>query len=197
MNKGRLEAFSDGVIAILITIMILGLKMPAGDKLGDLLALLPQFLTYVLSFLFLGIYWNNHHHLLHAASKVNGKILWANLHLLFWLSLIPFTTAWMGENHIAAWPVALYGIVLMLAAFAYTLLVRALIALHGRDSTLAAAIGTDFKGWISLACYVAAIPLAFVDWRLAWALYVIVAIIWLIPDPRIERRLRSGDVRER
>jgi uncharacterized membrane protein len=186
MTKSRLEAFSDGVMAIIITIMVLELKVPHGSSLADLRPLLPVFLSYVMSFTFLGIYWNNHHHMLQAVTHVNGSILWANLHLLFWLSLIPFVTAWMGENHFASWPVALYGVVLLLAACAYYILTRALIAHHGRRSTLAFAIGRDLKGKISPVLCLAAIPLAFLNPSLACALYVIVAIMWLIPDRRIE-----------
>jgi uncharacterized membrane protein len=191
MSKGRLEAFSDGVIAILITIMVLELSVPEGDSLAALRPLVPIVLSYVLSFVFLGIYWNNHHHLLQAVKQVNGSILWANMHLLFWLSLVPFTTAWMGEHPFTAWPVALYGVVLLLAAVAYTILVRALIALHGSDSVLAAAVGRDFKGKVSLALYLIAVPAAFFNAWLACGLYVVVAILWLIPDRRIEKILAS------
>lgn len=189
MNKSRLEAFSDGVLAVIITIMVLEMKSPKGGSVAALKPLVPVFLSYVLSFVFIGIYWNNHHHLLHATQHVNGATLWANLHLLFWLSLIPFTTAWMGDNHFESWPVAVYGIVLLLAGVAYFALTRALIKLHGHGSTLAASIGSDKKGKISIAIYVVAIPLAF--WRpwAAGACYVVVAIIWLIPDPRIEKKL--------
>lgn len=189
MGKTRLEAFSDGVLAIIITIMVLELKVPHGADLAALGALLPVFLSYVLSFVFVGIYWSNHHHLLHAVRHVNGRILWANLHLLFWLSLVPFVTGWMGENHFAAWPVALYGIVLLLAAIAYYILAHVLISYHGRDSALAKALGKDFKGKVSVVFYAVAIPLAFVSWWLACALYVLVAIMWLIPDRRIEHTL--------
>jgi uncharacterized membrane protein len=189
MNKGRLEAFSDGVIAILITIMVLELRPPEGADLAALLPLTPIFLSYVLSFVYLAIYWNNHHHLFQVVQQVNGRVLWANLHLLFWLSLIPFVTAWMGENNFAAWPVALYGVVLLLAACAYFLLVRSLLALHGTDSTLAAALGSDFKGKISIVIYAVAIPLAFIIPLLPCALYVLVAVIWFIPDRRIERAI--------
>jgi uncharacterized membrane protein len=191
MSKGRLEAFSDGVIAIIITIMVLDLKAPLKSELGALVPLIPVFLSYVLSFVFVGIYWNNHHHLLQATRRVNGRVLWANLHLLFWLSLIPFSTNWMGITNFGDWPVALYGMVLLLAGFAYWLLTRALIAQHGRDSTLARAVGSDQKGNISLLIYAAAIPLALVDTRIACWLYVLVAIIWLVPDQRIERVLSS------
>ena len=189
MTKGRMEAFSDGVIAILITIMVLELKVPHGAGLDALRPLAPVLSSYVLSFIYLGIYWNNHHHLLHAARHVDGRILWANLHLLFWLSLFPFVTHWMGETGFAALPVAAYGVVLLLAAFAYWLLVRALIARHGPGSVLATAIGDDFKGNISIAAYLLAIPLAFANRWIACALYVAVAILWLVPDRRIERAL--------
>ncbi len=189
MSKGRLEAFSDGVIAILITIMVLELRVPEGADLLALRPLFPIFLSYVLSFVFLGIYWNNHHHLFQAVRHVNGPILWANLHLLFWLSLVPFVTNWMGENEFSAWPVALYGAVLLMAALAYFILARTLISLHGRDSVLATALGRDFKGKISPIFYVVAIPLAFVNSWLAGALYAAVAILWLIPDRRIEKVL--------
>ena len=189
MTKTRLEAFSDGVIAILITIMVLELKVPHGAAWADLEALLPVFLTYVLSFVYLGIYWNNHHHMLHTVEKVTGGILWANLHLLFWLSLIPFTTGWMGENHNAPLPTAIYGAVLLLSAIAYYILSRAIIRAHGPQSRLAMAVGNDFKGKLSPAIYIAAIPLAFVHQVISDALYVTVALMWLVPDRRIERTL--------
>ena len=189
MTKGRVEAFSDGVIAIIITIMVLELRVPHGADLAALRPLAPVFLSYVLSFIYLGIYWNNHHHLLHAARHVDGRILWANLHLLFWLSLFPFVTHWTGETGFAALPVAVYGGVLLLAAFAYWLLVRALIARHGSDSLLATAIGNDFKGNISIFAYVLGIALAFVNRWAASGVYVAVAILWLVPDRRIERSL--------
>lgn len=189
MGKGRLEAFSDGVLAIIITIMVLELKVPHGDDLAALRPLIPVFLSYVLSFVFIGIYWNNHHHLLQAIRQVNGRILWANLHLLFWLSLIPFVTGWMGENHFAALPVALYGIVLLAAAIAYFILSRSLISHHGQDSALAIAIGKDFKGKVSVISYAIAILCAFVNSWISCALYVLVAIMWLIPDRRIEKTL--------
>ncbi len=189
MNKGRVEAFSDGVIAILITIMVLQLNAPRGTNLRDLLPLLPVLLSYVLSFVFLGIYWNNHHHLLQAIEQVDGRVLWANMHLLFWLSLFPFATAWVGENRFAALPVAFYGVVLLLAAIAYFILSRVLIALHGRDSFLAEALGRDVKGKISIVIYALAIPVAFVQPWIAFGMYVIVAIIWLVPDRRIEKNL--------
>ena len=188
-GSGGLEAFSDRVLAIIITIMVLELKVPHGADLGALGPLLPVFLSYVLSFIFIGIYWSNHHHLLHAVRHVDGRILWANLHLLFWLSLIPFVTGWMGENHFAAWPVALYGTVLLSAAIAYVILTRVLVSYHGRDSALAKAVGKDFKGKVSVVCYAVAIPLAFVNSWLACGLYVLVVVMWLIPDRRIEREL--------
>jgi uncharacterized membrane protein len=189
MSKGRMEAFSDGVVAIIITVMVLEMRAPRGTDLASLRPLIPVLLSYVLSFVFLGIYWSNHHHLLQAVSHVNGRILWANLHLLFWLSLTPFVTNWMGENQFAAWPVALYGTVLLFAAVAYFILVRALLSLHGKESTLATALGRDFKGKISMVIYAIAIPLAFVKSWLACAFYVLVAIMWLVPDRRIERTL--------
>ena len=188
MGKGRLEAFSDGVIAILITIMVLELKVPHGATLAAIEPLVPVLLSYVLSFVYLGIYWNNHHHLLHATSRVTGGVLWANLHLLFWLSLVPFTTAWMGENHFASVPVALYGVTLLMAAFAYFVLQRRIIAAQGEDSVLRDAIG-GWKENLSLTFNLVALPLAFYAPWLSLALYVIVAIIWLVPDPRIERAL--------
>lgn len=188
-----MEAFSDGVIAIIITIMVLELKVPHGAQIMALQPLVPVFLSYALSFIYLGIYWNNHHHLLHAVERVDGRVLWANLHLLFWLSLIPFTTAWMGENHWAAWPVALYGAVLALAAIAYFILTRALIALHGGDSLIASAIGNDFKGKISIVIYLIALALAFMNSWAACALYVAVAIMWLVPDRRIAETIGNHD----
>ena len=194
MTKGRLEAFSDAVIAIIITIMVLELRVPHGAELGSLRPLAPVFLSYVLSFLYLGIYWNNHHHLLHAAREVNGRILWANMLLLFWLSLLPFVTHWTGETAFAAVPVAVYGGVLLLAALSYTLLVRTLLACHGPDSVLARAIGSDFKGNVSIACYVLGILLALLVSRwLGLALYTVVALIWLVPDLRIERALAARE----
>ena len=189
MSKSRLEAFSDGVIAILITIMVLELKIPVGADWIALLPLVPVLLSYVLSFIFLGIYWNNHHHLFQAVQHVNGATLWANLHLLFWLSLVPFVTGWMGENNFATLPVALYGLILLLAASAYFILVRVLIVHHGQDSVISTAIGNDLKGKLSLVLYAVAIPLAFVMSWLAFGFYVLVAVIWLIPDPRIENKL--------
>ncbi len=187
MGKDRLEAFSDGVLAIIITIMVLELKVPHGAELAALLPLLPVFLSYVLSFVYLGIYWNNHHHMLHITQHVSGGILWANLHLLFWLSLIPFVTGWMGENHFAPAPIALYGVVLLMAAIAYWLLQRTIIAQQGRDSLLAVVVGNDLKGKISPVLYAIAIPSAFFQAWIAGALYVLVALLWLIPDRRIER----------
>jgi len=191
MHKSRLEAFSDGVIAIIITIMVLELKVPHDTTLEALRPLVPVFLSYVLSFVFVGIYWNNHHHMLQAAQHVNGATLWANLHLLFWLSLIPFGTAWMGENHFEAVPVALYGTLLLMCGVAYTILSRRLIAQHGPESALARAVGKDRKGLVSLVIYACAVPTAFFSPALACALYVVVAVMWLIPDQRIERNLAS------
>jgi uncharacterized membrane protein len=191
MTKGRLEAFSDGVIAIIITIMVLEMKVPHGEDLAALRPLIPVLLSYVLSFTFVGIYWNNHHHMLHASRRVNGPVLWANLHLLFWLSLVPFVTGWMGENHFARVPVALYGAVLLMCAIAYAILVRRLIALHGVDSDLALAIGSDSKGNISIALYASAIPLAFASEWIALGLYVAVSVMWFIPDRRIEKAVKE------
>lgn len=190
MGRNRLEAFSDGVLAILITILVLELKVPHGTEPAALLPLAPVFLSYVLSFVYLGIYWNNHHHMLHATERITGAMLWANLHLLFWLSLIPFATGWMGENHFAAAPTALYGLVLLMAALAYWLLERTIIADQGKHSLLAAAVGSDVKGTLSLALYAAAIPLAFLAASLAQALYAVVALLWLVPDRRITRALQ-------
>jgi uncharacterized membrane protein len=189
MTTTRLEAFSDGVLAIIITIMVLELKVPHGSDWASLQPILPVFLTYVLSFVFLGIYWNNHHHMLHLTDRVTGAIMWANMHLLFWLSLTPFVTEWMGENHYAAVPTAVYGGVLLMAAVAYTILTRAIIASQGPQSKLKAAIGNDLKGYISLAMYLTAIPMAFVAQWISDGLYVAVALTWLVPDRRIERRL--------
>ena len=191
MGKGRLEAFSDGVIAIIITIMVLEMKVPHGTALADLRPLLPVFFSYALSFIYIGIYWNNHHHMLHLVHKVNGSILWANLHLLFWLSLIPFVTGWVGENHFAAGPVALYGTVLFMAGLAYFLLAHCLMAHHGRDSALALALGRDYKGKVSVLIYAVAIALSFVNSWLAFALYIAVACMWLLPDRRIENRVNT------
>jgi len=189
MPKGRLEAFSDGVIAIIITIMVLEMKVPHGGRLEDLAPLLPVFLSYVLSFVYVGIYWNNHHHMLHACSAVNGAILWANLHLLFWLSLFPFTTGWMGENHFTRLPTTLYGVVLLMAAIAYLVLQQAIIRAQGQGSVLKKAIGRDWKGKLSLLLYIVAIVTTIRTSWIAQAILVIAALIWLIPDRRIEKRL--------
>ena len=191
MTKGRLEAFSDGVIAILITIMVLDFKIPHGDSWEALRPVLPVFLNYVLSYVFLGIYWNNHHHMLHAAGRVNGQMLWANLHLLFWLSLVPFVTGWMSESHAASLPTAAYGFVLCCSGIAYTVLQGAIIRGQGPDSTLKAAVGDDRKGKLSAMGYVAAVPLAFVRPWLSLAIYVGVACLWLVPDRRIEAKLKE------
>jgi len=189
VHKNRLEAFSDGVLAIIITIMVLELKVPHGSELAALKPLVPVFLSYVLSFVYVGIYWSNHHHLLNTIKHVSGGILWANLHLLFWLSLFPFTTGWMGENHLASTPTAIYGVVLLLAAIAYYILQCTIIAHQGRDSLLASAIGADWKGKLSPVLYLVAIPLSFVNPLIASAVYGFVALLWLIPDRRIERAL--------
>ncbi len=192
MGKGRLEAFSDGVIAIIITIMVLEMKVPHGDSLESLAPLLPVFLSYVLSFVYVGIYWNNHHHMFQACKKITGSVLWANLHLLFWLSLFPFATGWMGENHFARMPSAFYGAVLLMAAIAYWVLQQTIIASEGADSVLKTAVGGDWKGKLSPVVYVAAIVSSFwVPW-LAQALYLSVALLWLIPDRRIEHALQRG-----
>jgi TMEM175 potassium channel family protein len=192
MSKGRLEAFSDGVLAVIITIMVLEMKPPPSPSAAALVSAAPAFLTYLLSFVFVGIYWNNHHHLLHAVHHINGSILWANLHLLFWLSLAPFVTAWMGQNHLAPVPVAAYGGVLLCAAVAYFVLTRVLLSAHGKDSKLAKALGNDFKGKVSMFIYAAVIPLAFVHPLLSCLLYVLVAIMWLVPDRRIEKVLTEA-----
>lgn len=189
MSKTRLEAFSDAVLAIIITIMVLEMRAPHGTDLPSLKPLIPVFLSYVMSFAYLGIYWNNHHHLLQAASRVTGRTLWANLHLLFWLSLIPFVTRWMGENHFAPYPVALYGLILLLSGLAYYILAHNLIAAHGRESTLAQALGKDFKAKVSLALYAVAIVLALKLPLASCAVYAAVALIWLVPDRRIETKL--------
>ncbi|MBI2718905.1 MAG: DUF1211 domain-containing protein [Rhizobiales bacterium] len=189
MGKGRLEAFSDGVIAIIITIMVLELKVPRSEDLSALAELWPVFLSYILSFAYVGIYWNNHHHMLHAVKKANGAMLLANLHLLFWLSLFPFTTGWVGENHFSKWPVFVYGLNLLLAAVAYTILVRTIIAFEGKDSLLARAIGADWKGNISMALYAAGMAMTFVSPPIGFALYACVVVMWFVPDRRIERRL--------
>ena len=193
MEKNRLEAFSDGVIAIIITIMVLEMKVPHGADFAALEPLLPVFLSYVLSFIYVGIYWNNHHHMLNATERVSGGILWANLHLLFWLSLFPFATGWMGENHLAATPTAAYGCVLLMAAIAYKILQQSIIARHGKESLLARAVGCDWKGKFSPPLYFAAIPLAFVSIWIAIGIYVLVALLWLVPDRRIEKILESKE----
>jgi uncharacterized membrane protein len=192
MGKGRLEAFSDGVIAVIITIMVLEMKVPHGTDFAALRAVLPTFLSYVLSFVYIGIYWNNHHHMLHMVKHVSGAIMWSNLHLLFWLSLVPFTTGWMGENHFASIPMALYGVVLLMAGSAYTLLQQAIIACHGgKESELHQAVGGDVKGKLSMAAYAAAIALSFLLPVLAGLIYVAVALMWLVPDQRIQARIRE------
>ncbi len=196
MNTTRLEAFSDGVLAIIITIMVLELRVPHGTEWSSLAPLWPVFLSYLLSFVYLGIYWNNHHHMLHVTRLVTGGILWANLHLLFWLSLVPFVTAWMGENHFAAVPTSLYGVVMLAAAIAYLILQRTIIRSQGAQSALAAAVGNDKKGKISAACYLLAIPAAFVHPGISGGLYAAVALIWLLPDKRIERVVAAGQVEE-
>jgi uncharacterized membrane protein len=192
MRKERLEAFSDGVLAIIITIMVLEIKVPLGDKLSDLRPLIPVFSSYILSFIYIGIYWNNHHHMMHTVKSVTGDILWANLHLLFWLSLVPFVTGWMGENHFKTIPVALYGIILLMAAIAYYILQNRIIVNHGPDSILARAIGNDLKGKMSPILYLLAIGLSWVNGWLSGGIYVLVAFMWLIPDRRIEVIFREG-----
>jgi uncharacterized membrane protein len=196
MKKGRLEAFSDGVIAIIITIMVLELHVPHGEELRDLAPLIPKALSYVLSFVLVGIYWNNHHHMLYACSRVNGAILWGNLNLLFWLSLMPFGTAWMGESHFAKWPVIVYGGILIMTGIAYTILCSLLVKEAGPDSPLAVALGRDWKGMTSIAIYGVAVALAFLNPMLAFGLYFAVAMLWLIPDRRIERNVAKTDVPE-
>jgi len=191
MGKNRLEAFSDGVLAIIITIMVLELKVPHETGLSALKPLIPVFLSYVLSFIYVGIYWNNHHHLFHSTKSVDACVLWANLHLLFWLSLFPFATGWVGENHFEAMPTAVYGVVLLMAAIAYYLLQKAIVVQQGPESLLAAAVGKDWKGKMSPICYFAAIPLAFVNVWVSNALYVLVAALWFVPDRRIERALKG------
>jgi TMEM175 potassium channel family protein len=191
MTKGRLEAFSDGVFAIIIAIMVLGLRVPHGTSFAALRPVVPVFFSYGLSFLYVGMYWNNHHHLPHAAERVDGKILWANLHLLFWLSLVPFTTAWLGENRIVTGPVAMYGIMLLFAGIAYFILTKALIAQHGRDSKIAKSIGKDRKGLASVLVHLVALPICFVQPAVSCAAYVSVLVMWFLPDPRIEKRLRA------
>lgn len=195
MTKSRLEAFSDGVLAIVITIMVLEMKVPHDPSLDALKPIFPVFLSYILSFIYVGIYWNNHHHLFQAVKTIKGGVLWANLHLLFWLSLVPFASGWMGENHFAALPTALYGAVLLGAAVAYSIMVRILLRHHGGESVLARAIGSDLKGNLSMLSYVVGLALAFVQPWMAWAIYILIAIVWLIPDRRIERTL-DADHRE-
>lgn len=189
MGKGRLEAFSDGVLAIIITIMVLEMKVPHSDSLEELKKLLPVFISYILSFVYIGIYWNNHHHLMHVTNKINGKIMWANSHLLFWLSLMPFASGWMGENHFTTLPAALFGIILLMAGVAYYILSQCLIKFHGKNSTLAKAVGNDVKGIISIVVYALGIGLAFYIPWISLALYSSVAVLWLVPDKRIEKKL--------
>ena len=193
MGKSRFEAFSDGVIAIIITIMVLELKVPHGESIDALAPLIPVFLSYVLSFVYVGIYWNNHHHMLHASHKVTGPMLWANLHLLFWLSLFPFATGWMGENHFAAAPSAVYGAVLLMAAVAYWILQQTIIASQGGESLLKKAVGSDWKGKLSPLIYIIAIPTAFWSQWISQGLYVLVALVWLVPDRRIEKALAGRE----
>jgi uncharacterized membrane protein len=193
MGKGRLEAFSDGVLAIIITVMLLEIKIPHEDDIHSLKPLLPVFLSYILSFVYVGIYWNNHHHMMFTAKHVNGRILWANTHLLFWLSLVPFASGWMGENHFTKWPVIIYGIILMMSGVAYYILSQALIRLHGKSSTLALAVGEDKKGILSVVIYIIAIAFAFIDSRISLILYAVVAAMWLIPDRRIEKRVEAKE----
>lgn len=193
MGKGRLEAFSDGVLAIIITIMVLEIKVPHGDIPEDLQPLLPIFMSYILSFIYIGIYWNNHHHLMQVVNKVSGAVLWSNIHLLFWLSLVPFATAWMGENHFSKWPVILYGFILMMAGLAYYILAHCLTSIHDKNSTLAKAIGKDRKGIVSVALNLLGIIAAlFIHPWFGFSLYVLVAAIWFIPDRRIEKKLETG-----
>lgn len=191
MNTSRLEAFSDGVLAIIITIMVLEIKVPHGETLANLMPLIPVFFSYALSFIYIGIYWNNHHHLFQAIHHVSPRVLWTNLHLLFWLSMLPFATGWMGENHFTATPTALYGIVLLLAAIAYSMLVHALIVLEGKESVVAKAIGRDAKGYFSIFLYLIAIPLAYIYPLISQALYALVALMWFVPDQRIERTMKN------
>jgi uncharacterized membrane protein len=193
MGTNRLEAFSDGVLAIIITVMVLEMKVPHGEDLNSLKPVFPVFLSYILSFVYIGIYWNNHHHMMYTVQHVNGKVLWANIHLLFWLSLIPFASGWMGENNFTTWPVALYGIVLLMAGVAYYILAQSLIQLHGKDSLIGKAIGKDRKGIISVVIYVIAIPLAFLDSAASLIMYAMVAAMWFIPDRRIEKRIVKED----
>jgi uncharacterized membrane protein len=193
MGTNRLEAFSDGVLAIIITVMVLEMKVPHGEDLNSLKPVFPVFLSYILSFVYIGIYWNNHHHMMYTVQHVNGKVLWANIHLLFWLSLIPFASGWMGENNFTTWPVALYGIVLLMAGVAYYILAQSLIQLHGKDSLIGKAIGKDRKGIISVVIYIIAIPLAFLNSAVSLIMYTMVAAMWFIPDRRIEKRIVKED----
>ena len=197
MGKGRLEAFSDGVLAIIITIMVLELKIPHGDDINSLKPLFPVFISYVLSFVYIGIYWNNHHHMMHAAQFINGKVMWANMHLLFWLSIVPFATGWMGENHFSTVPVALYGVVLFMAGVAYYILAHMLIAYHGKDSTFAIALGKDRKGIISVVVYLVAIAVSFLNSWVSLAIYGVVAAMWVIPDRRFEKKLEETSVEKK
>jgi uncharacterized membrane protein len=189
MGKGRLEAFSDGVLAIIITIMVLEMKVPHDDTIEELSKLGPVFMSYVLSFIYIGIYWNNHHHLMHATEKISGAAMWANNHLLFWLSLMPFASGWMGENHFTKWPIIVYGVILLMNSIAYYILVVCLVKANGKDSTLAKALGSDIKGKLSTAIYATGIALAFLNTWISLALYTVVAIIWLVPDKRIEKTI--------
>ncbi|PSL46356.1 putative membrane protein [Chitinophaga niastensis] len=191
MNKGRLEAFSDGVIAIIITIMVLEMKVPHSDSIQSLIPLVPVFISYILSFIYVGIYWNNHHHMLQTVTSINGRVLWANLHLLFWLSIIPFVTGWMGENHFSQWPAVLYGCVLFMCGIAYNILSRELIKHDGEHSKLRAAIKTDIKGKVSVAFYIIAIACAMINSWISFGLYILVALIWFVPDRRIEKVLNT------
>jgi uncharacterized membrane protein len=193
MGTNTLEAFSDGGLAIIITVMVLDMKVPHGDDLNSLKLVFPVFLSYILSFVYIGIYWNNHHHMMYTVQHVNGKVLWANIHLLFWLSLIPFVSGWMGENDFTTWPVALYGIVLLMAGTAYYILAQSLIQLHGKDSLIAKAIGKDRKGITSVVIYILAVPLAFLNSGISLVMYAMVAAMWLIPDRRIEKRIVKED----
>lgn len=193
MGKGRMEAFSDGVMAIIITIMVLEIKVPNGESPEILITLFPAFLSYILSFINVGIYWNNHHHLLHAAHRIDGKVLWANNHLLFWLSLLPFGSGWMGENHFAPWPTALFGFILFMAGVAYAILVKCLVAIHGQDSTFGKAIGADRKGKLSLVLYTIGIAASLINGWISLTMYAIVAIIWFIPDRRMEKILKEKE----
>lgn len=195
MGKGRLEAFSDGVIAIILTIMVLEMKVPHGDSLSAIVPIIPVFMSYILSFVYIGIYWNNHHHMMHAVQSVNGAVLWANLHLLFWLSLIPFVTGWMGENHFAKTPVMFYGIVLIMNAIAYTILSKLLIKHAGKNSALSQAVGKGWKGILSLTCYFMGVFISFFNSQLSMCIYTLVAVIWFIPDSRIEKKIAGKEIK--